>query len=389
MITQKQICYRIIYLLVSGTLAFTLSIAGCSPNVTVPPIATTDSITVYTGHEDSYIKAYLESFKSQYPDITVNIVRAASPILIARLLAEKDNPQADVVWGTAATNLMILDSQGMLTPYAPEGLDRVNKSLRDSKNPPAWVGTHASESVFCVNTVELKKNNLPMPESWYDLSKPIYKGFVVMPDPNASGTGFMAVYGPLQAFAQGKDFTKAPVATDSTASDINALTSFTMDGKAVIKDLAGWNYLDALDKNIASYVSSGTAPCRMAGTGETVIGISSGTAGVALAANGDPIVTVFPREGSGWEAEGNALIKKATIKDASKKFLDWAISDTVMKEYAKHYFLTSVATGDPSPDGFLKEPLKQYLPKDFYWNVVNRDAILKEWTTRYGVRAPK
>lgn len=396
MITQKPNRYRLVYLCVSVMFVLSWSIAGCSPNVTVTPIVTADSITVYTGNEEVQIKTYLESFKSKYPDITVNIVRASSPIITARLLAEKDNPQADVVWGTAASNLMVLDSQGLLIPYAPEGLDRVIKSFRDSNNPPHWVGYGSSESAFCVNTIELKKNNLPMPESWYDLTKPVYKGFVVMPDPTASGTGFLSVSGVLQAFVQGKDLAKAPVAmiaaTDSVTmatADFSAKTGFQMDSKTAIKDLAGWKYLDALDKNIASYVLSGTKPCKMAGTGETVIGISSGYSGVTAANNGEPIVTVFPKEGSGWDLNASALVKKSPIKDAALKFLDWAISDPVMKEYAKNYSVTSVATGAPIPNGFLKDPLEQYLPNDFYWAAANRDNILNEWTTRYGAKTAK
>ena len=44
---------------------------------------------------------YLAVFNEEYPDITVNVVRESTGIITARLLAEKDNPQADVVWGTA------------------------------------------------------------------------------------------------------------------------------------------------------------------------------------------------------------------------------------------------------------------------------------------------
>jgi iron(III) transport system substrate-binding protein len=97
-------------------------------------------ITVYTAIEDDQLEGYLAGFKEAYPDITVNIVRDSTGIVTAKLLAEKDNPQADVVWGLAASSLVLADQQGLLEPYAPEGLDKVQAKFRDAKNPPiGWV----------------------------------------------------------------------------------------------------------------------------------------------------------------------------------------------------------------------------------------------------------
>ena len=54
----------------------------------------------------------------------------------AKLLAEKDNPQADVVLGTAATSLLLLKSEGMLEPYAPPSLGQLDPRFIDKDEPP-------------------------------------------------------------------------------------------------------------------------------------------------------------------------------------------------------------------------------------------------------------
>ena len=64
-----------------------------------------------------------ETWEEKHPDIKVNIVRDSTGIITARLLAEKANPQADLVWGTAATSLLVLDQNNMLEPYSPQGLE--------------------------------------------------------------------------------------------------------------------------------------------------------------------------------------------------------------------------------------------------------------------------
>lgn len=56
-------------------------------------------ITVYTSIESEYIPAYIKLFNKKHPDIKVNILRDSTGIITAKFLAEKDNPQADVIWG--------------------------------------------------------------------------------------------------------------------------------------------------------------------------------------------------------------------------------------------------------------------------------------------------
>lgn len=311
--------------------------------------ATAGEIVVYTALEDDQLGAYLEAFKQEYPDITATIVRDSTGIITAKLLAEKDNPQADVVWALAATSLLVASNQGMLEPYTPVGLERVNSKFRDASNPPQWVGVDVWMSGFCINTIEVEKLGLPVPQSWEDLLDPVYKGHLVMPNPNSSGTGFLSVSAILQL--KGEE--------------------------------AGWEYLDKLHENMGQYTHSGSKPCKMAGAGEYPIGISFGYRGIIQKENGEPIETIFPTEGSGWEMEANALVKKENIKPAAKTFLNWAISDAAMREYAKNFAVTSVKTDQPVPEGFPADPPAQLIDNDFATAAENRQAILDEWLKRY------
>jgi spermidine/putrescine-binding protein len=147
-------------------------------------------LTVYTAVEAEDLKRYAETFNKDHPDITINWVRDSTGIVTAKLLAEKNNPQADVVWGLAATSLLLLKSEGMLEAYAPKGVEKLDPKFVDKSNPPAWVGMDAWVAAVCYNTVEAGKLGLPVPTSWKDLTDPVYKGHLIMPNPNSSGTGF-------------------------------------------------------------------------------------------------------------------------------------------------------------------------------------------------------
>ena len=332
--------------ILSGVLLLILGLLLTGPTL---PSTQAEELTVYTALEDDEYPGYLELFKKAHPEITVKVVRDSTGIVTAKLLAEKDNPQADVIWGLAATSLLVCDQAGMLTPYAPKGLEKVNPTLRDAADPPRWVGIKAWETGFCVNTVEAKAQNLPIPTSLADLVKPVYQGKIVMPNPASSGTGFLTVSAVLQTMGEQK----------------------------------GWEFLDRLHQNIAQYTHSGSKPCKMAGAGEFPIGISFGYRGIIQKKKGEPVETVFPKEGCGWDVEANALVKKAAVKNGSKIFLDWALSPEVMKAYAKVYPVTAYPTGEPIPEGYPSDPFQQLIKNDLSWAAQNREAILAEWSKRY------
>lgn len=314
--------------------------------------ADSGEITVYTALEDEQVSDYLAKFNETYPDITVNVVRESTGIITAKLIAEKDNLQADLVWGTAASSMMVLDDMGALEPYEPEGCDRILPQFKSDKEVPTWVGIDAWETAFVVNTEELKKLGMEPEEikSYEDLLDPRLKGQIVMSNPNSSGTGFLTVSAILQL--KGKD------------------------------SEAGWDYLDQLHENIAQYVHSGSKPAKMAASGECAVGISFGYAGISQRDKGAPVEVIFPEEGSGWDLEANALMKKEEINPAAYTFLDWAISDEAMDLYRVNYPIVTVEnTG--TYEGYDSNPLDQLIDNDFSWAAENRENILNEWMEKY------
>jgi len=313
-----------------------------------PALAQKQTVVIYTAIENEQIAEYKKSYEKMLPNIEVKMLRFSTGDISARFMAEKDNMQADVIWGVAATNMLQFKQAGLLVPYAPKGLERVQSVFRDKANPPSWVGIDIYMSAFCVNTEVMKKNNLPMPESWADLTKPVYKGQLVMPNPASSGTGYLSVASILQRMGETE----------------------------------GWKYLDALHPNMAEYTKSGSKPCKDAAAGERAIGVSFEYVALEMKKKGAPVVMVLPKEGLGYEIEANGLTKKGASNPAAKQFLDWAISDDSLRLVAAFFAAVSVP-GFPVPEGLPKDISKVVYPNDFEWSAKNRDRILAEWQKRY------
>ncbi|WP_340115467.1 putative 2-aminoethylphosphonate ABC transporter substrate-binding protein [Pelagibius sp. 7325] len=306
-------------------------------------------LTVYTAVEAEDLKRYAETFNQDHPDIKINWVRDSTGVVTAKLLAEKNNPQADVIWGLAATSLLLLKTEGMLEPYAPKGVEKLDKKFVDKSSPPAWVGMDAWVASVCFNTVEAEKLGLPAPKSWQDLTKPVYEGHVIMPNPNSSGTGFLDVSSWLQMFGEEK----------------------------------GWAYMDGLHQNIARYTHSGSAPCKLAASGEIPIGISFAFRGAKSKAEGAPIDIIVPEEGVGWDMEATAIVAGTSKLEAAQTLVDWTITKKANEMYNTGYAVVAMP-GVAKPVEFFPENLiEKMIDNDFEFAANNRAKILEEWQKRY------
>jgi iron(III) transport system substrate-binding protein len=311
-------------------------------------------LLVYTAAEADELAGFKQAFEKDNPDIEIKWVRDSTGIITSKLLAEKANPQADVVWGLAGTSLMVLAEQGYFQAYAPKGLEKLDASFRDKSNPPLWVGQRAYAAAVCFNTAEGAKKGLPAPATWKDLTKPVYKGAITMPNPNSSGTGFLMVSSWLQMMGEAE----------------------------------GWKFMDQLHENVAWYTHSGSKPCRQSAAGEVPLGISFDYRAAKTKSDGAPVDVVLPKEGLGWEMEAFGIVKGTKKVDAARKFADWSVTQPVMENlYTKGYALIAMP-GVSKPIANLPADLPKMLAKnDFGWAAKNRERILDEWRKRYDAKS--
>lgn len=332
-----------------GALCATLMVSGATLTGAAP--AQAEEITVYSAMAKEHFADLIAAFQALEPDLQINQLIDSNGPVIARLLAEEANPRADIILGASVPGLVMLEERGMLEPYAPVGLDQIKDRFRDQRSdPPHWVGTDAWASAICFNEAEGERLGVSAPTSWQDLLNPEYAGMITMPNPNSSATGLLAIVGWTEIFGE--------------------------EG--------AWEYMDALHENISQYVHSGSKPCRMAASGESVIGISYPAPGVAAINNGVPLSVIIPSEGVGSEVEGVAIIAGARNPDAARRLADFAVSQAAHEIHSSYYALVGrigVSNDVPNyPDG-EEEAL---VDVDFYWVAENRDRILAEWQERYG-----
>ena len=324
--------------------------------VTGPAFAQKTKLTVYTALEPDQLGPYKEAFEKANPDVEIAWVRDSTGVVTARVLAEKDNPRADIIWGLGASSIALFESMGMLEPYSPKGIAEVKPVFKSSKNPPSWTGMDAWLAVMCFNTVEGGKKNLPKPAAWADLANPVYKDSIVMPNPASSGTGYQAVYAWIQ----------------------------------IMGEKAAWEFMDKLHQNIAVYTHSGSAPCVQAAKGERIIGIGFDMRGAREKTQGAPIDIIMAKEGAPWDMEATAIMKGTKNLAAAQKLADFAVTKGAYEMYGKYYAIVGYPGLNPAPPNYPPSADAAMAKIDLAQMGQERAKILAEWTKRYDSKsAPK
>jgi len=291
------------------------------------------SLVLYTASNEQLEKIVIDAFREAHPDIKVESVNMSTGPITQRLIAEKENPKADVVWMINDIALKKLKDEGVLEPYEPKGL-AIDSRFRDPDG--FYMGHDATIMAMAVNTSVLKQRNLPKPNDWTDLVKPIYKGQISVASPAKSGTG---------------------------------LTIF-----ATFLDVFGWNYIDNLHENIFQYADGGSAPVRQAISGEVAIALSYDQAILQQLVPGSPIEMVTGSI-SPNVIEGAALISGAPNPEEGKLFLDWLLSDAGASALGPHLGISAVP-GHGRID----------LSSVYLWEMrrpLDSDAFIREWSAKY------
>jgi iron(III) transport system substrate-binding protein len=313
-------------------------------------------LTVYTALENEQLAPFKQAAEAAVRDIEIAWVRDSTGVITARLIAERQNPRADIVWGLSVFSLLQMEGLDMLEPYTPRGAEALRANMRSDRSPMTWTGMDAFVSAVCFNTVIAQQRNLPRPTTWADLLDPRFRGQVVMPNPASSGTGFLTVAGWI-----------------GSMGEANA-----------------WQFMTRLHDNVQVYTHSGSAPCNNAARGEYAAGLSFDMRAVTLRNQGAPIEIIVPTDGVGFDLEATAILRGTRNLAAAQRLADFAVSRAAMELYGRWYALLALEGVTPTVTGYPAEFAQRLVNADFRQVATDRDRILREWAQRFdGKSAPR
>jgi iron(III) transport system substrate-binding protein len=302
------------------------------------------TLTLYGGSMEDHMVATVNKFQKA-TGIKVQAVRLSSGEILGRVRAERNNPKASIWFGGPADAFIQASAEGLLENYISPEAANISDKYKDKNG--AWTGIYFSHLGFASNQRLLKEKKVKAPTSWNDLLKPQFKGQICMADPRTSGTAYTALATVIQIMGETK----------------------------------GLQYMKALNKNIRSYEKSGSAPARMAGQGEVMVGIAYLNDALTFKKEGfSDLVLSSPKEGTGIQLGAVAILKGGPDQKAAKAFIDWALGVEAQEigrdlvDCQPTNMKSKVEKVDPS------EKNAKGINYDFSWAGQNREALIKKWS---------
>lgn len=260
-----------------------------------------NEVVVYTSEDKIFSEPVLQQFEKK-TGIKVRTIydteETKSTSLVNRLIAEKDNPQADVFWSGDPVRPALLEIKGITTPYVSGVAADIPKIYKDDDGH--WTGFSARARIILYNSSLVSMDERPL--SIFDLAKPKWRGQVAMANP---------LFG-------------------TTSVHMAALFIILGDEKAR-------KFMNDLKANGIKIVSSNSEVRRLVARGEVKVGITDTDDANVAVREGSAVKIVYPDEsGMGTLIMPNmvCLIKNSPNQENGKKLIDYLVSSEVEKSLA-------------------------------------------------------
>lgn len=284
------------------------------------------SITVYTSEPQAKIDEVVAAFEEDHPDVQVEVFRAGTGDLKARIAAELETGDvgADVLLAADAPTFEGYKAEDLLLEYTPADADALLESVVDPDG--YYVGTRLIPTVIAYNTNEV---DTP-PTSWQELTDPAYSGRLVMPNPDVSG-----------------------------AAAFNAAVW-------LLTDSLGEEWIRALGGNDVLVAESNGPTSQAIADGSRPIGVVVDYLVRDLAAQGSPVAVSYPSEGVPYIAQPAAVFASSDNPEGAQAFVDFLVSADGQTLAVEQNYLpvrSDVGTPDGAPSlaelTLLEVPLEE------------------------------
>ena len=300
------------FLMVS-TLALAMTACGGSSGTT----ATTDggeteggsteaggstSLVVYSPNSDTEVEMVIPAFE-EATGIKVELVSAGTGECVERIEAEKENPQADVLWGGMNYGVYV-QHPDVWADYTSPNEANIDKEYQQ-KDIKCYTNYMLSGSGALIINNELAEELGVEVKGYNDLLNPVLKGKIASGDPTKSSSAWA-------------ELTNMLLVMGDTEYDDKA-----------------WEYVEKFVEQLDGIqLDSSSAIYKGVAAGEYVVGVSYEDPCIKILSDGADVTVVYPEEGAVWLPAAVAIVKGAPHEDAAQKFVDFLLTDECQSLYA-------------------------------------------------------
>lgn len=270
-----------------------LAIVGCGKKQS-------NEVTIYVSEDQVFSEPILKDFEKETGIKVMPVFdteEAKSTGAMNRLIAEKDNPQADVYWANEPIRAEVLKQKGISLPYLSPNAKEIPDGFKDREG--YWTGFSARVRVLVVNARLTEK-----PHSIFAYTDPKWKGKAVITNP---------LFG-------------------TTTVEVASLFTILGDERAKA-------FMEKMKMNGVRISTNNGESADFVTSGQSDFSLVDSDDGVNRIRQGKPIEMIYPDQGEGdvgCMVVPNAVvfIKGAPHPENAKKLIDYLLSKDTERKLA-------------------------------------------------------
>lgn len=296
-------------------------------------------LVLYYSHAAEWSDPIIQGFEEKY-DVDVELVSLGTGECLSRIQAEKENPQADIVWGGVVESYIPVAD--LLESYESTEIPNLYEGSYDSETFK-WYAFDLEPMVMVYNTNDVEE----APTAWSSLLNEEFKGKIATADPVKSSSAFACIMAIMGAYGQ--------------------------------EDGGGYEFLEKLIENLDSIVlSSSSSVYKGTADGEYAVGLTYEEAALRYRDEGAAIEVVYPEDGTNIFMSPVTIVKGGPNTENAKLFVDYVLSKDVQDTLASIWRRSS-RTDVELPDAFISTteiPVAEY---DINWVVEHTEEFNEFW----------
>ncbi len=291
---------------------------GCSGN--------NKRILIYATAEEERIAYVQEELNKKFPDYEIVIQYSGTGALVSKLQGEGPETDCDIIFELEANNMEKLMKQDANFFYELKDYDFSQfTDAATSYGHKYYAPTCMTYGGVVINKKVLADAGVPVPTTYADLLNPAYHDLIEMPNPKASGTGYLFYNG---------------VVSHNYATNGGNLAQAKADALT---------YFNSLSANVKEFTSSGSAPIKAANRGDIGVGLAMLWQCVEYGHNNADLDYTFLDYGAPSNLYVMSIINGHEKRKPVKEVFDYLFNELNKKEVEK----------------FVPDPIyKEFTPED-------------------------
>ncbi|GEL78551.1 ABC transporter substrate-binding protein [Tenuibacillus multivorans] len=306
------------------------------------------SISFYSPETPDMTRELAEAFEEKHGG-EVNVNYAGTNVLVNRMMAEIDNPQADIWYGGGG--ILPFENavdKGIIAPYTPEMAEDwevVENGVKVKHQDGYYTGIEVFVLGFVYNTELVSEEEAP--KTWDDLLDPKWEGKIQFSNPAASGTATLMVLS--QMMARGEE--------------------------------EGWEYFQKLTEQANATPDSGSGPTKAVAMGEAHIGVGFDFMAYEQQANGESVDFILPEE-TPVLVNPVSLVEEGPNPEGGKELIEFLLSEDGQQILADWYHIPINPNVESKTPLTLEKAQESAMDLDIDWVIENYDRIRDEWNEK-------